>query len=234
MSALIWDAVGEHFYETGIDHGVLYPMVDNAYPLGVAWNGLTDVTETPEGAEANAKYADNIKYLNLFSAETFKATIKAFTYPDEWSACNGEAKIGGLVIGQQGRQSFGLAYRTIYGNDSKGNDYGYKLHLVYNCHAAPSERDYQTVNDSPDSIEFSWEIDTTPVALTSTDKNGVVYKPTSLLTVNSADFNTTELKAKLKTLEDALFGTDGESGEDGTDPYLPLPDAVIAMLKPTT
>lgn len=233
MSALIWDAIGEHLFETGIDHGVLYPMVNNAYPLGVAWNGLTGVTETPEGAEANAKYADNIKYLNLYSAETFKATIKAYTYPDEWAQCNGEVEIGGLTLGQQSRKAFGLAYRTILGNDTLGNDYAYKLHLIYNGHAAPSERDYQTVNDSPDAIEFSWEIDTTPVTLTSKDANDNVYKPTSLLVIDSSKFTTEAQKAKLKALEDALFGTDADPTDPSsvaTDPYLPLPDAVISML----
>ena len=229
MSALIWDATGEHFFETGIDHGVLYPMANNAYPLGVAWNGLTGVTETPEGAEANAKYADNIKYLNLYSAETFKATVKCFTYPDEFGPCNGETNINGLTVGQQSRQAFGLAYRTIKGNDTLGNDYGYKLHLIYNCHATPSERDYQTVNDSPDAIEFSYEVETTPVALTS-KVDGVTLKPTSLLVIDS---KTVDPDA-LKTLENALFGTDADPTDPSsvaTDPYLPLPDAVIAMFK---
>ena len=230
MSKLLWDATGEHYFQTGIDHGVLYPMVNNAYPLGVAWNGLTGVTETPEGAEANAKYADNIKYLNLYSAETFKCTVKCFTYPDEFAPCNGEVSVGGLTIGQQSRQAFGLAYRTIVGNENLGNDYGYKLHLVYNCHATPSERDFQTVNDSPDAIEFSYEVETTPVTLTSKDANDNVYKPTSLLVIDSTKFTTQEQKNKLKTLEDALFGTDGEGGATGSDPYLPLPDAVISML----
>lgn len=230
MSALIWDAVGEHLFETGIDHGVLYPMVEGAYPLGVAWNGLTGVTESPEGAEANDKYADNIKYLSIRSAETFKATVKAFTYPDEWAECNGEASVGGLTIGQQSRKAFGLVYRTVLGNDTEGNDHGYKLHLVYNCTASPSERDYATINDSPDAIEFSWEIDTTPVALTSKDESGKVYKPTALLTIDSTKADSTKLKA----LEAALFGTDADPEDPqsvATDPYLPLPDAVIAMLK---
>lgn len=225
MAKLLWDATGEHFFETGIDHGILFPMVNNAYPLGVAWNGLTGVTETPEGAEANAKYADNIKYLNLYSAETFKATVKCYTYPDEFGPCNGEASVNGLTIGQQSRQAFGLAYRTIKGNDTLGNDLGYKWHLIYNCHATPSERDYQTVNDSPDAIEFSYEIETTPVALTSKDSDNKVYKPTSLLVIDS----TTADSTALATLEAALEGTDTEGQTQGTDPYLPLPDAVIAM-----
>ena len=222
MAKLLWDQTGEHFFETGIDHGILFPMVNNAYPQGYAWNGLTGVTETPEGAEANAKYADNIKYLNLYSAETFKATVKCFTYPDEFGPCNGEATVGGLTIGQQTRQAFGLAYRTIKGNDTLGNDLGYKWHLIYNCHATPSERDYQTVNDSPDAIEFSYEIETTPVALTSEISAGKTYKPTSLLVIDS----TTADPEALATLNAALEGTDGTPG---TDSYLPLPDAVIAM-----
>lgn len=222
MAKLLWDQTGEHFFETGIDHGILFPMVNNAYPQGYAWNGLTGVTETPEGAEANAKYADNIKYLNLYSAETFKATVKCFTYPDEFGPCNGEATVGGLTIGQQTRQAFGLAYRTIKGNDTLGNDLGYKWHLIYNCHATPSERDYQTVNDSPDAIEFSYEIETTPVALTSEISEGKTYKPTSLLVIDS----TTADPEALATLNAALEGTDGTPG---TDSYLPLPDAVITM-----
>lgn len=233
MSALQWDLIGERLFETGIDHGVLYLQSNGAYPLGVAWNGLTGVTETPEGAEPNDKYADNIKYLSIYSAETFKGTIKAFMYPDEWSLCNGEAKVGGLTIGQQARKSFGLVYRTVLGNDTDGNDHGYKLHLVYGCMASVSERDYQTINDSPDAIEFSWEFTTTPVTLTSKDANDKVYKPTSLLTVDSTAFTTEAAKAKLKTLEAALFGTNADPTDpqsQATDPYLPLPDAVIAML----
>jgi hypothetical protein len=233
MSALKWDEVGEHLFETGIDHGVLYPMSDSGtYPLGVAWNGLTGVTESPEGAEANDKYADNIKYLSIRSAETFKATVKAFTYPDEWAQCNGEAVVNGVTVGQQSRKSFGLVYRTIVGNDIKGNDYAYKLHLVYNGTASPSERDYQTVNDSPDAIEFSWEIDTTPVTLT-TKIDGKTLKPTSILTIDSSNFTTEAAKAKLNTLEAALFGTDADPEDPqsvGTEPYLPDPDTVISML----
>ena len=236
MGALKWDEVGEHIFETGIDHGVLYPMSDSGtYPLGVAWNGLTGVTETPEGAEANDKYADNIKYLSIRSAETFKATVKAFTYPDEWAECNGEAVVNGVTVGQQSRKSFGLVYRTIVGNDVKGNDYAYKLHLVYNGTASPSERDFQTVNDSPDAIEFSWEIDTTPVTLT-TKVDGKTLKPTSILTIDSSNFTTTALRAKLDTLEAALFGTDADPEDPqsvGTEPYLPDPDTVISMLSAT-
>jgi len=233
MAKLLWDQLGEHFFETGIDHGVLYPIsAENTYPLGVAWNGLTGVTETPEGAEANDKYADNIKYLSIYSAETFKATIKAFTYPDEWGQCNGEAKVNGVRVGQQSRKNFGLCYRTVKGNDTLGNDYGFQLHLVYNGHAAPSERDYQTVNDSPDAIEFSWEVNTTPLPLT-TKVDGKELKPTSLLIIDSDDFKTEQQKAKLDTLMNALYGTDADPDDPqstGSEPYLPLPDAVLSML----
>ena len=229
MSKLLWDQIGERLFETGIDHCALYLGSDGTYPLGVAWSGITGITETPEGAEPTDKYADNIKYVTLYSAETFKGTIKAFTYPDEWKACNGEAVVNGVTVGQQSRKSFGLAYRTIIGNDADGNDHGYKLHLVYGCQASPSERDFQTVNDSPDTIEFSWEFTTTPIALT-TKVDGKELKPTSILTIDSTNFTETAAKAKLTALEDALFGTDGEGGQTGTDPYLPLPDAVLSML----
>ena len=235
MSALQWDLIGERLFETGIDHGVLYLQSGGAYPLGVAWNGLTGITETPEGAEPNDKYADNIKYLSIYSAETFKGTIKAFMYPDEWALCNGEKSIGGLTVGQQSRQSFGLVYRTVLGNDTDGNDHGYKLHLVYGCMASPSERDYQTVNDSPDAIEFSWEFTTTPVTLT-TKIDGKVLKPTSLITIDSTQYTTGQAKTNLEDLEAALFGTDADPEDPqsvATDPYLPLPDAVITMMSRT-
>ena len=233
MAKLVWDQIGEKIFETGVDHCVLYLSESGAYPNGVAWNGITDITETPEGAEPTDKYADNIKYVTLYSAETFKGTIKAFTYPDEWSACNGEKKVSKVTVGQQSRKSFGLVYRTIVGNDTDGNDHGYKLHLVYGCQASPSERDYQTVNDSPDTIEFSWEFTTTPIALTTKDSDDNELKPTSILTIDSTDFTTEAEKAKLKTLEDALFGTNADPEDPqsvATDPYLPLPDAVLAML----
>ena len=229
MSALLWDQIGERLFETGIDHGVLYlAQSDGTYTNGVAWNGLTGVTETPEGAEPTDKYADNIKYITLYSAETFSGTINAFTYPDEWKQCNGELEVGGLTIGQQARKGFGLSYRTILGNDTELNEHGYKIHLVYGCQASPSDREYQTVNDSPDNIEFSWEFSTTPVAIPRTN-----YKPTSLLTIDSTKFKTEDQKAKLKDLENALYGTDADPEDpqsQATDPYLPLPAAVIAML----
>ena len=222
---LAWDQIGERLFETGVDRGVLYVASGASYPKGVAWNGLTGITETPEGAEANDKYADNIKYLSIYSAETFKGTIKAFMYPDEFAVCNGEAEPEtGVVVGQQARKSFGLCYRTIIGNDTDGNDHGYKLHLVYGCHVTPSERDYQTVNDSPDAIEFSWEFDTTPVVL-NTKIDDVLLKPTSIITIDSTKVDPT----KLATLEAALYGTAASGQDPAVDAYLPLPDAVIAM-----
>lgn len=214
MTVLTWDQVGERLYETGVDHGVLYiPDESGAYVDGYAWNGLTAVTESPSGAEASAQYADNIKYLNLISAEEFGATIEAFTYPDEFAQCDGSASpSAGIVLGQQGRKMFGLCYRTQLGNDIDGTDHGYKLHLVYGCQAAPSEKAYATINDSPEAITFSWEVTTTPVPVAS-------YKPTSVLVVDS----TLVAADDLATLEDMLYGT------VGTDAELPLPDAVIAI-----
>lgn len=213
MSKIIWDAVGEHFYETGVDHGVLYPVENNAYPKGIAWNGLVSVTESPSGAEATDLYADNIKYLTLRSAEQFGGTIEAYTYPDEWMQCDGSAEASkGVVVGQQGRKSFGLSYRTNLGNDTDGSDYGYKLHLIYGASASPSERGYQTINDSPEAITFSWEFSTIPVNVTG-------FKPASCLTIDSTKVN----KEKLKELEDILYGTDEAEAK------LPMPDEVIAL-----
>lgn len=224
--ALAWDQAGERFFETGIDRGVLYVASGATYPKGVAWNGLTGVTETPEGAEANDKYADNIKYISIYSAETFKGTIKAYTYPDEWEQCNGEAEKNGVVVGQQKRKGFGLAYRTLVGNDVDGDSHAYKIHLVYGCHAGVAERDYQTKNDSPDAIEMSWEFDTTPVVLT-TKVDGETLKPTSILTIDSRKVD----PEKLALLEQALYGTaaDPTTSTPAVDGYLPLPDDVIAM-----
>jgi len=218
MSKLVWDAVGEHLYETGVDHGVLYPQAaDGTYPKGVAWNGLTAVTESPSGAEANDLYADNIKYLSLRSAETFGATVEAYTYPDEFGACDGSAEPAtGVKIGQQARTPFGLCYRTIIGNDTELDTHGYKLHLIYGASASPSEKAYNTVNDSPDAITFSWEISTVPVNVTG-------FKPTACLTIDSTKVDA----AKLKAVEDELFGTDGESGKTAR---LPLPDEIIALV----
>ena len=223
MSKIVWDETGKRTYETGVDHGVLYPQVSGAYPKGVAWNGLTSVNESPSGAEANPQYADNIKYLNLVSAEDFGATIEAFTYPDEWAECDGSAVLTpGVSIGQQTRKTFGLCYRTVLGNDTDGQDHGYKLHLVYNALAKPSEKNYQTVNDSPEAISFSWEITTTPVAITD-------HKPAACITIDSIKVDPTKLAA----LETLLYGKDPTTAEanDGVDPKLPLPAEVIALLK---
>lgn len=214
MAKLTWDATGERLYETGVSQCAVYPVVNNAYPQGYAWNGITGVTESPSGADSNPQYADNIKYLNLISNEEFGATITAFTYPDEFADCDGSAApVPGVRIGQQTRKPFGLAYKTILGNDSEGVDYGYKLHLIYNALASPSEKAYNTVNDSPEANEFSWEITTTPLNVTG-------YKPTACITITSTDVDAVSLAA----LEDALYGTASAAA------YLPLPDEVIAMM----
>lgn len=204
MSKIVWDAIGEHKYETGVDHGVLYPINQstNQYDNGVAWNGLTSVTETPSGAESNAQYADNIKYLDLLSAETFGATIACFTYPPEWEECDGaESPVDGVILHQQARKTFGLSYRTKIGDDLNP-DAGYKLHLVYGCKATPSERAYNTVNESPEALNFSYTISTTPINVTG-------YKPTSLITIDSTKYTETAAKAKLDALEAILYGSDG-------------------------
>lgn len=220
MTRLDWDKVGERFFETGIDRGVLYiPNVSGVYASGVAWNGLTTVTEKPTGADSNPIYADNVKYLNLTAAEQFGATIDAFTYPKEFAQFDGSVVISaGVALGQQHRRSFGLSYRTRLGNDIDGSDLGYKLHLVYGCQAAPSDRAYATINDKPDALHFSWNLTTTPVAVTG-------YKPTSLLTINSTEVDA----GALTTLENALWGTTGAGGVA----HLPLPDEVIAMFAVT-
>lgn len=222
---LVWDKTGEHFYETGVKNGALYPMSESGtYPKGVAWNGLTAITESPSGAEATALYADDIKYLNLMSNEEFGATIEAYTYPDEFAECDGSASLTeGVYIGQQARKTFGLCYRTTLGNDAKGNDYGYKLHIIYGAMASPSEKAYSTINDSPDAITFSWELSTTPVAVAN-------FKPTASLTIDSTKVD----PQKLATLEEILYGKDG-TGEDhstgAVDPRLPLPDEIANIMK---
>lgn len=218
MAKLSWDDPGEHLYETGVDHGVLYiPNSQGVYDKGYPWNGLTAVTESPSGAEANAQYADNMKYLNLISAEEFGATVEAFTYPDEFAQCDGSAvPIPGFTIGQQPRKSFGLSYRTKIGNDIDGQDHGYKLHLVYNALAKPSERAYSTVNDSPEAIGLSWELTTTPVNIPG-------FKPSAIITLDS-----TKIPAnKMAEVEDVLYGTAGQ------DPKLPSPQELIDMLSNT-
>lgn len=215
MTKLTWDQTGERFYETGVDHGVLYPIQEGGvYTKGVAWNGLTAVTESPSGAEASPVYADNIKYLNLMSAEEFGATIEAYTYPDEFAECDGSAAVAtGVYIGQQKRKTFGLSYRTVLGNDVDSNDYGYKLHLIYGALAAPSEKAYATINDSPEAITFSWEVTTTPVAVTG-------FKPTACITIDSTKADETKLKA----LEAILYGSESEEAR------LPLPDEVMEIM----
>lgn len=207
MSKIVWDAIGEHKYETGIDHGVLYPIntETNTYDNGVAWNGLTSISETPSGAESNPQYADNIKYLDLYSAETFGATVACFTYPKEWEECDGSVSpVEGVNIYQQSRKTFGLSYRTKIGNDLNP-DAGYKLHLIYNAKATPSERAYNTVNESPEALNFSYTISTTPV-----DVPG--YKPTSLITIDSTKYVTDAAKARLAALEAILYGTNASEG----------------------
>ena len=216
MAKLVWDATGERKYETGVRNGVLYVMGEGGtYPKGVAWNGLTAVTESPSGAEATALYADDTKYLNLISAEEFGATIEAYTYPDEFAECDGSATLAaGVTIGQQPRKTFGMSYRTVYGNDVNNESYGYKLHLIYGAVAAPSEKAYATINDSPEAITFSWEVKTTPVNVTG-------HKPTASLTIDSTKVD----KAKLTKIEDILYGSaEGEA-------RLPLPDEIIQILQ---
>ena len=218
MPKLTWDNTGERIFETGIKQGVLYPIQsDGRYSKGVAWNGLTAVTESPSGAEATPLYADDIKYLNLLSNEEFGATIEAYTYPDEFAECDGSAELAtGVMIGQQKRKVFGLCYRTAIGNDVDGNDHGYKLHLIYGCLAAPSEKAYSTINDSPEAITFSWEVTTTPV-------NVEGFKPTSQITIDSTKVD----PEKLKSLEEILYGKDGEPS--ATEPRLPLPDEIATL-----
>lgn len=221
MPKLVWDADSTRIYETGVDHGVLYVREsDGSYPKGVAWNGLTAVTQSPSGAESTPLYADNIKYLNLRSAEEFGATVEAYTYPEEFEQCDGYASLAnGVVVGQQARKMFGLCYRTKIGNDTDGEDHGYKLHLIYGCDAAPSERGYQTVNDSPSAITFSWTVSTTPV-------NVPGLKPTASIEIDSTKVD----KEKLQKLEDILYGSDtGEYAAGGTGPRLPLPDEIASI-----
>lgn len=215
MAKLTWDDTGKKFYETGVKQGVLYPQAEGGtYPKGVAWNGLTAVTESPSGAEPTPLYADDIKYLNLVSAEEYGATIEAYTYPDEFAECDGSAElVPGVTVGQQNRKTFGLSYKTTLGNDVAGNEYGYKLHLIYGAMAAPSEKGYATINDSPEAITFSWEVSTTPVSVTG-------LKPTASITIDSTKVD----KSKLTALEAILYG--GES-----DARLPLPDEIATLMK---
>lgn len=218
MSKLVWDKTGERFYETGVNQGVLYPQAaGGTYPLGVAWNGLTAVTESPSGAEATPIYADNTKYLNLISAEDFGATIEAYTYPEEFAQCDGSAALAvGVMIGQQSRKAFGLSYKTTLGNDVDNNDHGYKLHLIYGCMAAPSEKGYATINDSPEAITFSWEVTTTPVSVDG-------FKPTACITIDSTKAD----KTKLAALEKILYG------DADVEARLPLPDEIATLMATT-
>lgn len=215
MAKLVWDQTGERLYETGVKNGVLYVQDDKgAYPAGVAWNGLTAVTESPSGAEATALYADDIKYLNLISAEEFGATVDAYTYPDEFAECDGSKQVvEGVSFGQQTRKKFGLCYRTSLGNDVLGNDYGYKLHIIYGATASPSEKAYATINDGPEAITFSWELTTEPVSVDG-------FKPTATVVIDSTKVD----KEKLAALEDILYG-----GAD-TEARLPMPNEIVELM----
>lgn len=214
MSKLVWDQTGERFYETGVSKGVLYIPTNGVYDKGYAWNGLTAVTESPSGAEATPMYADDIKYLNLLSNEEFGATIEAYTYPDEFAECDGSAALAaGVYIGQQPRKTFGLCYRTVIGNDVDGNDKGYKLHMIYGALAAPSEKAYATINDSPEAITFSWEVTTTPVNVTG-------HKPTASIVIDSTKVDA----EKLTALEKILYG------DSETEARLPLPDEIAELM----
>lgn len=213
MSKLVWDQAGQKIYETGVDHGVLYVQTDGQYTNGVAWNGLVSVTESPSGAEPSPIYADNIKYVNLISTEEFGASIEAYTYPDEFAECDGSKELAkGILVGQQARKTFGLCYRTKIGNDVDNEEHGYKLHIIYGALASPSEKAYSTINDSPEAITFSWEVSTTPVAVTG-------GKPTASLTIDSTKADS----AKLTALEAILYGNETESAR------LPLPDEIATL-----
>lgn len=213
---LVWDAVGERLFETGVKQCVLYPIdkISGTYNKGVAWNGVTSVSESPSGAEATDLYADDAKYLSLLSAETFGCTVEAYTYPEEFEACDGTAQLTpGVTIGQQARSVFGLCYRTTVGNDVDGNDHGYKLHIIYGCKATPSEKSYSSINDSPEAITFSWTVNTTPVSVEG-------FKPTASLVIDSTKVD----KSKLSKLEDVLYGS------ESADPRLPLPNEIVGIL----
>ncbi len=223
MTKLVWDAIGEHLYETGTRMGVLYPQASNgSYPKGVAWNGLRSVESSPSGGDETKLYADDIKYLGLRAAEDYGGTIGAYTYPDEWAECDGSKNIvDGVTVHQQPRKAFGFCYRTVVGNDTDFEAHGYKLHLIYNSTASPSSRSYETINDSPSAIEFSWEFSSTPV-----DTGVASLKPTAYIEIDSTKVDETALKA----LEAKLYGTNGTGNETGTEPYLPLPLEVFTTL----
>lgn len=215
MSKIVWDKTGERLYETGVDRGVLYMLQeDNTYGAGVPWNGLVSVSESPSGAEASPVYADNTKYLNMISVEEFGASVEAYMYPDEFAECDGTAEITkGVYIGQQSRKTFGMSYRTKIGNDVLGDELGYKIHLIYGAKASPSEKSYQTVNDSPEAMTLSWELTTTPINVTG-------FKPTATVTIDSTKVDA----AKLKALEDILYGTESEEAR------MPLPDELVTII----
>lgn len=222
MSQLVWDKIGERNYETGVDHGVIYPQSDGAYKNGEAWNGLSSVNENPSGAEDNSVYADNMKYLNIKSAEEYGITIGCYTYPDAFAKCNGEVEFAeGVTIGQQSKNTFGFSYRTKIGNDTEGEDHGYKIHLVYGCSSSPSEKTHETINDSPSADEFSFEVSTTPVPVSGTNPvTGKPFKPTSIL-----EFDSTKMSPEqIKKVEDVLYGT------EDAEPRLPLPDEFKEIL----
>lgn len=225
---IIFDKEGEHFYETGIRKVVLYQKVSGAFTNGVAWNGVTAITESPSGAEPTPLYADDIKYLNLLSNEEFAATIEAYTYPDEFAECDGsKSLLDGVTVGQQSRKTFGLCYRTVSGNDTDHNEHGYKLHIIYNCLAAPTDRAYATINDSPEAITFSWELSTTPVEFEIEDVTGI--KPTATLVIDSNKVD----EDKLEALEEILYGKDPTTGTvpaEGVAARLPLPDEIYSLL----
>lgn len=220
---LVWDETGEKLYETGVSNGVLYQQSeDGTYPKGVAWNGLTSVQESPSGGEATTLYADNIKYLDLMAAEEFGATIESYMYPEEFKECDGSKELlPGVYIGQQNRTTFGFCYKTVIGNDVKGNEFGYKLHIIYGCKASPSETSYSSINDSPDANTFSWEVKATPVPVKI---GGVEYKPTASITIDSSKFTTEQAKKNLAALEDVLYGS------ESADARLPMPTEVYTIL----
>ena len=222
MPKLVWDKIGERLYETGVKQCVLYLPTNGVYNKGVAWNGITAVNENPSGAEATALYADDSKYLNLYSVEEFGATVEAYTYPDEFAECDGSAEIAkGVMVGQQTRKTFGLCYRTTIGNDVDGNDHGYKLHIIYGAMASPSEKAYSTINDSPEAMTFSWELTTTPVTVSG-------KKPTASIVIDSTKCD----PQKLAALEAILYGKDAtsEQANDGAEPRLPLPDEIATLM----
>lgn len=222
---LKWDQIGEKKYQTGIDHGVLYPQANGIYPKGVAWNGLTNITESPSGAEDNKLYADNQLYLNIKSAEELGLTLECYMYPVEWAACNGETELAeGVYLGQQRRNTFGLSYRTKVGNDTDGEDHGYRIHLVYGCSASPSEQSYQTINDSPEAMTLSYTISTTPVQISGVGPDGKPYKPVASIVLDS----TIVERNKMLAIEEILYGKEETStgAGDGTDPRLPLPEEI--------